>query len=68
MSTRLKIAVVESVPEEATALKNAVDLFVSRGFNVIVGTGYGYSEGILEAAKLHPDVAFVNASGATNAG
>lgn len=64
----LKIAVVESVPEEATALKNAVDLFVSRGFNVIVGTGYGYSEGILEAAKLHPDVAFVNASGATNAG
>lgn len=64
----LKIAVVESVPEEATALKNAVDLFVGRGFNVIVGTGYGYSEGILEAAKLHPEVAFVNASGATNAG
>ncbi|MEM8731492.1 MAG: BMP family ABC transporter substrate-binding protein [Pseudomonadota bacterium] len=64
----LSIAVVESIPEEATALKNAIDLFVGRGFNVIVGTGYGYSEGILEAAQQHPDVAFVNASGATNSG
>jgi basic membrane lipoprotein Med (substrate-binding protein (PBP1-ABC) superfamily) len=63
----LTISVVESIPEEATALKNAVDLFVGRGFNVIVATGYGYSEGVLEAAKAHPDVAFVNASGSTNA-
>lgn len=63
----LEIATVESVPEEATALKNAVDLFVGRGFNVIVATGYGYSEGVLEAAQQHPAVAFVNASGATNA-
>lgn len=63
----LDIAVVESIPEEATALKNAIDLFVGRGYNVIVATSYGYSEGILEAAQLHPDVAFMNASGATNA-
>lgn len=63
----VSIATVESIPEDATALKNAIDLFVGRGFNVIVGTTYGYSEGILEAAALHPTVAFVNASGATNA-
>ncbi|MEE4188055.1 MAG: BMP family ABC transporter substrate-binding protein [Roseobacter sp.] len=62
----VNIAVVESVKEEATALKNAIDLFISRGFNVIVATGYGYSEGILEAAKANPTVAFMNASGATN--
>lgn len=62
----VKIAVVESIPEEATALKNAIDLFVGRGFNVIVATGYGYSEGVLEAAKANPNIAFMNASGATN--
>ncbi|MEM7424020.1 MAG: BMP family ABC transporter substrate-binding protein, partial [Pseudomonadota bacterium] len=62
----LNIAVVESIQEEATALKNAIDLFVGRGFNVIVATGYGYSEGILEAAKANPKIAFMNASGATN--
>ncbi|MEL6919463.1 MAG: BMP family ABC transporter substrate-binding protein [Pseudomonadota bacterium] len=60
------IAVVESIPEEATALKNAIDLFVGRGFNVIVATGFGYSEGILEAAKANPEIAFMNASGSTN--
>lgn len=62
----VKIAVVESIKEEATALKTAIDLFVSRGFNVIVATGYGYSEGVLEAAKANPKIAFMNASGSTN--
>ncbi|MFO0846905.1 MAG: hypothetical protein U0797_31825 [Gemmataceae bacterium] len=61
------VAVTENVPEEATALRNAIDLYVKRGFNIIVGTTYGYSDGILEAAKQYPNVAFVNASGATNA-
>ncbi len=64
----IKIAVVESIKEEATALKNAIDLFVGRGFNVIVATGYGYSEGVLEAANANPNIAFINASGATNNG
>ena len=63
----LTVAVTENVPEEATALKNAIDLYVKRGFNIIVGTTYGYSDGILEAAKQYPEVAFVNASGTTNA-
>ena len=50
----LTVAVTENVPEEATALKNAIDLYVKRGFNIIVGTTYGYSDGILEAAKSIP--------------
>ncbi len=62
----LKISVVESIPEEATALKNTIDLFVQRDHNIIVGTTYGYSDGILEAAQKHTEIAFVNASGATN--
>lgn len=61
------VAVTENVPEEATALRNAIDLYVKRGFNIIVGTTYGYSDGILEAARQYPEVAFVNASGTTNA-
>lgn len=64
--TGFTVAVAESIPEEATALKNAIDLFVQRGFNIIVGTTYGYSDGIAEAAKAYPNVAFLNASGTTN--
>lgn len=61
------IAVAESIPEDASALKNAIDLYVQRGFNIIVGTTYGYSDGIAQAAEKYPNVAFVNASGTTNA-
>jgi len=64
----IKIATAESVVEEATQIKDAIDLFVGRGFNVIVGTTYGYSEGIAEIADKYPNVAFVNAAGATNNG
>ncbi|SEG75276.1 BMP family ABC transporter substrate-binding protein [Marinobacterium lutimaris] len=60
------IAVAESIPEDASALKNAIDLYVQRGFNIIVGTTYGYSDGIAEAAEKYPNVAFVNASGTRN--
>lgn len=62
----LTVAVAENVPEDATKLRAAIDLFVKRGFNVIVGTTYGYSDPIAEAAKAYPDVAFLNASGTTN--
>ena len=62
----LTVAVAENVPEDATKLKAAIDLFVKRGFNIIVGTTYGYSAPIEEAAKTYPDVAFLNASGTTN--
>lgn len=63
----MKIATSESIAEEATAFRAAVDLYVKRGYNIIVGTSYGYSDPILEAAKAYPDVAFLNASGTTNA-
>ena len=65
-SLGMQIAFSESIPEEATAIRNAIDLYVQRGFNIIVGTGYGYSDGILLAANDHPDVAFLNAAGITN--
>lgn len=61
------IAVAESIPEEASALKNAIDLYVQRGFNIIVTTTYGYSDSVLEAANKYPNVAFLAASGTTNA-
>ncbi|RMX04927.1 BMP family ABC transporter substrate-binding protein [Corticibacter populi] len=61
------VAAAESIAEEASALKNAIDLYVQRGFNIIVTTSYGYSDGVLEAAQKYPGVAFLAASGTTNA-
>lgn len=63
---KLPVAVTENIPEEATKLRAAIDLYVKRGYNIIVGTTYGYSAPIAEAAKAYPNVAFLNASGTTN--
>jgi basic membrane protein A len=64
----LKIATTESVQEETTKIKAAIDLYVRRGYNIIIGTGFGYSDGFLEAAKQYPEVAFLNGAGVTNHG
>ncbi|WP_417582138.1 BMP family ABC transporter substrate-binding protein [Nitrincola sp.] len=62
----VKVMVAESIPEEASALVNAIDLFVRRGANIIVATTYGYSEGVKQAAEKYPHVAFLSASGIYN--
>lgn len=62
----MKIAYTENIPEETTKVRQAIDLYVQRGYNIIVGTSYGYGDAFLEAAKTYPDVAFLNAAGETN--
>ncbi len=63
---KIPVAVTENIPEEATKLRAAIDLDVKRGYNIIVGTTYGYSVPMAEAAKAYPHVAFLSASGTEN--
>ena len=63
----LDIAYVENVPETAEGVRQVVDLYLDRGFNIIIGTSYGFGDGLLEAAKANPNVAFMNAAGVTAA-
>lgn len=62
-----KIQFVESVPEDASAIKPAAERFIQRGANIVIGTAFGYSDAFKDLAEKHPDVAFLNASGTTNA-
>lgn len=61
-----KIQYVESVPENASSIRPAVDRLIQRGANVIIGTAFGYSDTFKELADKYPDVAFLNGSGTTN--
>ena len=63
----ITIPVVENVPENATAIRPAVELFIDRGANIILGSAFGYSDTFLELAKQYPKVAFINPAGTTNA-
>jgi len=62
----IRIPVVENVPENAAAVKPAVELFIDRGHNIIIGSAFGYSDAFKELAEKHPDVVFLNPAGTTN--
>jgi basic membrane protein A and related proteins len=62
----MKIPFVENVPEVAGQIRPAAERFIQRGFNVIIGTAFGYSDTFKELAEKYPKVAFLNASGTTN--
>lgn len=63
----MAIPYVEDVASTNEAVANVLDLYISRGFNVLIGGTYGFSDGFLAAAEAHPDLAFVNISGVTEA-
>jgi basic membrane protein A len=62
----LQIPYVENVPEVAGKILPAAEGFIGRGYNIILGTGFGYSDAFKELSVKHPTLAFLNASGTTN--
>ncbi|MBC7191818.1 BMP family ABC transporter substrate-binding protein [Marinobacter sp.] len=62
----IRIRYVESVPESASAIRPAVERFIQRGANIIIGTAFGYSDTFKSLSEEYPDVAFLNGSGTTN--
>jgi basic membrane protein A len=61
-----KITFTENVPEDTAKVKQVIDLYIRRGYNLIIGNSYGYSDAFLESARKYPDIAFMNAAGVTN--
>lgn len=62
----MKIPYVENIAEDAAQITPPAEKFIQRGYNIIIGTAFGYSDTFKELAKKHPDVAFLNAAGTTN--
>src|ERR1700752_963758 len=61
-----QIPFVENVPEAAGQIPPAAGRLIQRGYNVIIGTAFGYSDTFKELSQKYPKVAFLNASGTTN--
>lgn len=62
----IRIPYVENIAEEDVQVKQAAEKFIQRGFNIIIGTSFGYSDAFKVLSQKYPDVAFLNASGTTN--
>lgn len=64
-ATGVETAYTEDIPEDKVKVRQVIDLYVKRGYNIIVGTAYGYGDAFKEAADAYPNVAFINAAGET---
>jgi len=60
------IQMVEKVPEDSASITPPAERFIQRGYNIIIGTAFGYSDTFKKLSEAHPKVAFLNASGITN--
>lgn len=63
----IEAAFVEDVEETSEAVRQAAEIFLSRGYNIIIGTSYGFGDGLLELAGEYPEIAFLNVAGETAA-
>ncbi|MBN9669728.1 BMP family ABC transporter substrate-binding protein [Roseibium aggregatum] len=62
----LRIPQAEKIPETATAIRPAAELFIDRGANIIIGSAFGYSDTFKELAEQYPETVFINPAGTTN--
>ncbi|HCV36979.1 MAG TPA: BMP family ABC transporter substrate-binding protein, partial [Acidimicrobiaceae bacterium] len=61
--TGIETAYVEAVPEGTVDFGNHVRDFIDQGYNVIIGTSFGYMDDMLALANEYPDVIFEHVSG-----
>lgn len=66
-SLDMRIPQAEEVPEAATAIRPAAELFIQRGANIIIGSAFGYSDTFAALAEEYPEIVFINPAGITNA-
>jgi len=57
----LETTYVESVPE--SKLKSTIESLIQKGYQVFFTTSFGYMQGTLDEAKLHPNLMFFHCSG-----
>lgn len=60
---KVKTLYKESVKEDAAEVQKVAEDMINQGCNVIVGTSYGFMDGIALEAKKHPEVKFLHCSG-----
>lgn len=53
----------ENVKEDKAEVVKVAEDMINQGCNVIIGTSYGFMDGIEEVAKKHKDVKFLHCSG-----
>jgi len=54
---------VESVKEDLAEVERICEQLISQGCNVIIGTSFGFMDGMESSSKKHPEVKYLHCSG-----
>ena len=65
LEKELKVPTIykESVKEDTAEVQKVTEDMINQGCNVIVGTSFGFMDGLEKEAKKHPEVKFLHCSG-----
>ncbi|SHI41930.1 nucleoside-binding protein [Clostridium amylolyticum] len=59
----VETVIKESVKEDKAEVEKVAQDMIEQGCNVIIGTSFGFHEGLLSKAKEHPELTFMHCSG-----
>jgi basic membrane protein A and related proteins len=62
----LRLPEVAEIPESATAIRTAAELFIERGSKIILGSAFGSSDTFKEPSEEYPDILFITPAGTIN--
>ncbi|MCY6484416.1 BMP family ABC transporter substrate-binding protein [Clostridium aestuarii] len=65
LEKELKVATIykESVKEDTAEVQTVIENMIDEGCNVIIGTSFGFMDGMAKSAEEHKDVKFLHCSG-----
>lgn len=65
LEKELKVKTIyrESVKEDVAEVQKVVEDMINQGANVIIGTSFGFMDGMEKEAKKHPEIKFMHCSG-----
>ena len=63
MDTSKQLLIQDNVPEDYTAVSNAIDTLAGQGANIIFGISFGYLDAMNDKAEEYPDIVFSHGTG-----
>ena len=65
LGNKVETVFKESVKEDTAEVDKACEEMINNGVTVIIGTSFGFMDGMAKSAKKHPDIKYMHCSGYT---
>jgi basic membrane protein A len=63
LGDKVETSMMESIKEDTAEVDKACEQMINNGVTVIVGTSFGFMDGLDKSAKKHPEIKYLHCSG-----